>query len=134
MVEKQTSGQKHTTTESNDRHPATNETTSGGSGSLRSPQDVGAFPLGIGDFESPGEPKPYAVLKQIPLSPRPDGAPFGFCPCCCAPSTLRVILFPPPPSKTSGSRRGRGRSARPTTKSVMDAWGAGMHRLRVTAG
>jgi len=44
------------------------------------PGDFGTLPLGIDDFESPGEPQPYAFLKQLPLTPASDhtDAPFGF--------------------------------------------------------
>jgi len=44
------------------------------------PDDLGTLPLGIDDFESPGEPQPYAFLIQRPLSPPSDSidAPFGF--------------------------------------------------------
>ena len=47
------------------------------------PGDLGTQPtLGIDDFESPGEPQPYAFLIQRPLHPSsdPNDAPFGFIP------------------------------------------------------
>ena len=44
------------------------------------PDDLKNPKLGIDDFESPGEPQPYAFLIQRPLSPPPDSIayPFGF--------------------------------------------------------
>lgn len=66
--------------------PATGETASTGSGTPRSPDVIGARPPTSAFPQQPGlpesafpqdEPQPYAFLKQRPLIPPPEGAPFG---------------------------------------------------------